>query len=218
MPGTVIPHQPTTAPTSPFHIRPAQAGDARWLPPVERSSGAIFRAVPGLEWIADDAVQPEARHRALIAGGHAWVAVAADARDDGDAPGAARPVGFLNGERFGTELHLWEAAVHRDWQRRGIGRALVEAARLHAGRLGLSALTLTTFRAVRWNEDFYRSLGFVRVEETALSPRLRAVLEAEAEAGLPRARRCAMRQVIPPADTPKTGRLAADPDSASAAP
>ncbi len=165
-------------------IRPARDHDVPLLPGIERNSGGIFRQVPGLAWIADDAVQSEEQHRALIADGLALVA-----EEQG-----AGVVGFLNGAVTPDALHLWQLAVHGDWQRRGIGRALIEAAERHAAGLGLSALTLTTFRDVPWNEPYYRRLGFVTLDGADLGPRLRAVLESEGRAGMPLARRCAMRK------------------------
>jgi len=156
------------------------------LPEIERSSGELFRQAPGLEWIADDTVQSADQHRALIATGLALVA-------EVDGFGLAA---FLNGEATADALHLWQIAVHRDQQRRGIGRSLIEAAQRYAADRGIDALTLTTFREIAWNEPFYRKLGFVTLEEADLSPRLRALLTAEGRAGMPLARRCAMRKCL----------------------
>ncbi|CAO3379793.1 GNAT family N-acetyltransferase [Azospirillum argentinense] len=167
-----------------IRIRPTRPCDAPALPGVERSSGDIFRGWAGLEWIADDDVQSEERHRALIADGVAFVAEAAGF-------GIAA---FLNGTVTADALHLWQVAVHRDWQGRGLGRQLIEAAQRHAADHGVPSLTLTTFRDVPWNEPYYRRLGFVTLGDGQIDPRLRAVLDAEARAGLPIAQRCAMRK------------------------
>lgn len=110
------------------------------------------------------------------------------AADTGD-----RPVGFMSAEQADGNLHIWELAVDDNHQRRGIGRRLIERARGWAGERDLSALTLTTFRDVPWNEPFYRSLGFTIVLPEQLTDMLRDVLRHEAEAGLPPERRCAMR-------------------------
>ncbi|WP_147163607.1 GNAT family N-acetyltransferase, partial [Pararhodospirillum oryzae] len=167
-------------------IRPATPGEAFLLPAIERSAGEIFREWPGLEWIADDTVQSEDQHRALMATG---VALVADLPDDG-------VVGFLNGEHRGDALHLWQIAVHRAWQGRGIGRQLIEAAGRVARGQGLQALTLTTFRAVAWNEPLYQRLGFITLDSEEIPPWLTAVLDAEGRAGIPVARRCAMRKSL----------------------
>ncbi|CCG08137.1 GNAT family N-acetyltransferase [Pararhodospirillum photometricum] len=168
-------------------IRPALLDDAPCLPEIERSSGEIFRQWPGLEWIADDEVQSEQRHRALIASGIALVA---------EVPGAGL-AGFLNAERTADALHIWQFSVHRDQQRRGIGRQLIDALLPRALALGATALTLTTFREVPWNAPYYQRLGFVMLDDAALTPRLRGILEDEGRAAIPTALRCAMCKVLP---------------------
>ncbi len=165
-------------------IRPANDCDAPFLPGIERSSGELFRQSPGLEWIADDGVQSEAEHRVLIAEGVAFVA-------ELETSGI---VAFLNGEVVSDALHIWQMAVHRDQQGRGIGRKLMEAAQQFAADHAINELTLTTFRQVPWNEPYYQKFGFVTLGREDLGPRLTAVLHAEEQAGLPAAKRCAMRK------------------------
>lgn len=165
-------------------IRPARLADAARLPDLERSAGQAFLAIPDLAWIASDDVQPETQHRELIETGTAWVAVDAD-----DAP-----VGFLNGEAMGGNLHILEIAVRSDLQGRGLGRALIEAAAHWANTRNMSALTLTTFRDVPWNEPFYQRLGFRTLEPGDLTQALLEILEDEARNGLPR--RCAMSRLL----------------------
>lgn len=167
-------------------IRHARADDAPRLPDIERSAGQVFREIADLAWIADDAVQPEDLHLALIGGGAAWVAV-----DQSDLP-----IGFLNGALVDGNLHIRELAVRRDQQGRGVGRALLEAARRWAIGRNLPAITLTTFRTVPWNEPFYRSIGFRTLDAEALPDALSGILDAEVAAGLPRERRCAMRLAL----------------------
>lgn len=163
-------------------IRAASEREADDLPEIERSSGAIFRGWPGLEWIADDDVQSADQHRTLMSQGVALVA------EDGE----RGVVGFLNGELTPDGLHIWQIAVHLDWQGQGIGRKLIaEAGRIAAER-GAKALTLTTFRDVPWNELYYRRLGFHTLAEETIPPRLLKVLENEGKAGIPVELRCAM--------------------------
>lgn len=163
-------------------IRPATESDAALLPDIERSSGEIFRQSPGLEWVADDAVQSEEQHRNLIAHGVAFVAEA-------EGSGIAA---FLNGEVMPGALHIWQLAVHRNHQRRGIGRKLIELAQQFSVDHNIYNLTLTTFREVPWNELYYQRLGFITLDFEDLCPRLKGILEAERQAGLPTTRRCAM--------------------------
>jgi len=122
-------------------VRPATQNDVGLLPEIERSSGEVFRLWPGLEWIAEDTVQSEEQHRALIGNGISFVA-------EVDGWGVAA---FLNGEMTSDALHIWQMAVHEQQQRRGIGRRLIAAAEQSAITEGARALTLTTFRNVPWN-------------------------------------------------------------------
>ncbi|BCM18370.1 GNAT family N-acetyltransferase [Mesorhizobium sp. J8] len=164
-------------------IRPARAEDAEALPAIEQSAGLAFRAIPELAWLADgDNVSVE-RHRGLIAAGACWIA--ADGKD--------RPVGFLSAGTEDDVLHVWELDVRLDRQGQGIGRALLERAVADAGRRGLAAVTLTTFRAVAWNAPFYRKFGFRILEGAEIDGRLASLLGDEAEHGMALDRRCAMR-------------------------
>ena len=129
-------------------IRPAKEEDAKLLPDIERSSGETFRQVEHLAWIADDDVQSAERHLDLIRQGSAWVA-----QSDAD-----ELVGFLNAERVGHSLHIWQMAVLAHWQQRGIGRQLIVAALRWANDQHLSPVTLTTFCELAWNESFYHSI------------------------------------------------------------
>jgi GNAT superfamily N-acetyltransferase len=167
-----------------IRVRPTRLSDAPLLPTIERSAGDLFRTVPELAWIADGDIQSVEEHRAYAMAGCAWVAV-----DD-----AGAPFGFLNAERFGLDLHIWELAVRADRQGQGAGRALVAAAVAFAKEQRCTGVTLTTFKAVAWNAPLYARLGFDTIADLACEPRLRAVLLHEADLGLPTDRRCAMRQ------------------------
>lgn len=162
-------------------IRPANEEDARLLPAIERSSGEAFRQIGHLAWIADDDVQSTARHLELIRLGSAWVAQS----------GTHNLIGFLNAERLGESLHIWQMAVLHEWQQKGVGRKLIDAALLWAAQKHLLPVTLTTFCNVAWNESFYHSCGFRRID-TDLPSSLQNILYEEEQAGLPREQRCAM--------------------------
>lgn len=162
-------------------IRLATEADAMALPEIERSSGETFRNIPDLAWIADDSVTSQERHEALIRQGTAWVAC-----DD-----QQLITGFLTAEIHQDVLHIWQMSVRSDQQRKGVGRNLIRAAELWARSRHLTALTLTTFRDVPWNAPFYQSCGFAIVDPVS-HPMLRAILEAEREAGLPIEQRCGM--------------------------
>ena len=107
-------------------VRLATPADVPAMAVVERSAAARFRTLPELAWLADGEPIAAADQLAWIAAGTAWVAT-----DPDDAP-----VGLLDAEVFGTALHVWELSVHRSWQGRGIGRAVLDAAIGHVKRHG----------------------------------------------------------------------------------
>ncbi|MFJ0646900.1 GNAT family N-acetyltransferase, partial [Bordetella bronchiseptica] len=180
--GFTLRPMPSAPATPSVAVRRAQAPDAALLPAIERSAGQRFLDAPGLAWIAADEVMSEQDHRAWIAAGTSWVA---------ECPGAGL-AGFLVAERTADALHVWELAVRREMQGRGIGGRLVRAAIDAAAAAGLPAITLTTFRDLPWNQPFYARLGFATLQADGLNVRLQAILAREASLGLPAARRCAM--------------------------
>lgn len=172
------------SPPHAVRIRPATLQDVVHLPAIEQSAAGLFRGAAGLEWLADGPGMARAEHERLILRGAAWVAEA----------GPGHLVGFLDAEAFGQELHLWELSVHADWQRRGIGTRLIQAAQEHAAAQGLVALTLTTFADLPWSAPAYARLGFRPVSPPG--PRLQGVMDVEAAHGLPVERRVAMRMDV----------------------
>jgi GNAT superfamily N-acetyltransferase len=188
MPASVLLSQADSDPREVIkvRVRAATQADAPLLPAIERSAGEAFRAIPELAWIADGAVQSVEAHQAFARAGTSWVVVDQD----------EQIVGFLSAERCGGELHVWEIAVRRDQQGQGAGRALIDAALAHAKDHGLTAVTLTTFRDVPWNEPLYAHFGFVTLGAEQMGERLSQVLEDEGAAGLPLERRCAMRLAL----------------------
>jgi radical SAM protein with 4Fe4S-binding SPASM domain len=164
-------------------IRLAETGDAELLPGIERSAGERFRLIPELAWIADGDDLPVEHHLRLIPQHTCWVAV-----DELDCP-----IAFLSAEVLSEELHIWEISVRLERQRAGIGRKLIHHAIQEAKARGLAAVTLTTFRKVSWNEQFYTRLGFKTLDSREAGDRLNQILRAEIERGFPPERRCAMR-------------------------
>jgi GNAT superfamily N-acetyltransferase len=169
-------------------IRQAELRDAEILPRIENSAGQAFRQIPDLAWLADGEDLPVEWHRRIISQGTSWVAV--DHRNV--------LVGFLSAEIVLQELHIWELSVLQERQRTGTGRRLLEHAIAHAKSLNLTAVTLTTFRHVPWNELFYARLGFVTLQVEETGPRLAEILRMEIARGWPGHRRCAMRLALEP--------------------
>ena len=166
---------------SPFAIRLAGPHDAARLPKVEKSAGALFRSIAELAWVADEPIGSAEDFLPAIAARTVWVA------EDGE----AGVIGELRGEIVGDGLHIVELAVAQEFQRRGLGRALLDFAADAARARGLRAITLTTFRHVPWNAPFYARYGFIELTDAELDAWLRQTLIAEATRGL--RNRCAMR-------------------------
>jgi N-acetylglutamate synthase-like GNAT family acetyltransferase len=99
-------------------------------------------------------------------------------------------------ECAGYELHIWELAVLQDRQRSGLGRTLDQQTIAETKSRNLTAVTLTTFRDVLWNEPFYARLEFKTLEGEEVGARLGEILSSEIANGLPGHKRCAMRLSI----------------------
>jgi len=166
---------------SDYSIRLARAGDAAYLPAIERAAATLFADDPAADQVDFNDVWTEDGHRKLIAKGHCLVAEIGETI-----------VGFLASQPFGRELHIWEMDVHPDAQGQGVGAVLLRACLVDAANSGFRAVTLTTFRDVAWNGPFYSRIGFAEVEDLKAHPRLAKELAEEAAAGLPPERRIAM--------------------------
>lgn len=93
--------------------------------------------------------------------------------------GMRKIVGFCGGREIGGWLHIAEMDVHPDWQRRGIGRRLMEAVLAEGRRRSLRGATLTTDRVAPFNAPFYATLGFDVPAQGEVPPHLREILETE---------------------------------------
>lgn len=169
--------------TSDWVIRKARVEEVAALPSLERRAAARFREV-GLDAVAEMAPLPITLLELGRLEGLLWVAEHEE-----------RPIGFLLASVIDGELHIAEIDVEPAFQRRGIGRALLEHACAEARARRLPALTLLTFRGVPWCEPFYAKAGFVPIEPGAMGPKLAA--RAEDDASLfSAARRVAMRKAL----------------------
>lgn len=103
------------------------------------------------------------------------------------------PVGFAHVEILAADLaHLEELDVHPRHGRHGIGTALVREVCAWTRASDFRQLTLTTFRAPRWNMPFYAGLGFVEVPRREWRTELERVVEDETARGLDPATRVVM--------------------------
>lgn len=166
-----------------MRIRAARYGDLAVLRDIERAAGSWFREI-GMPEIADDeplSLDELARYQE---DNRAWVA--ADAADV--------PVAYLIADVVDGDLHVEQVSVHPRAARRGIGRTLLDHAAAAAAGRGLRGLTLTTFAEVPWNAPYYARCGFRVLDDSELSPGMRAVREREVAHGLHRWPRVYMRR------------------------
>ncbi len=170
---------------SDIRIRLATEADVPALQALERDSAEIFREAgywaPVLE-----TVRTALDHAQGIAGGHSWVAV--DASD--------APIGFALCSIVDGHLHLFELAVARRHQGRGVGTRLLGVVIDHARWRFDPCVTLTTDRLVPWNAPFYARHGFIALDSARLSHELAAVLGAEIASGFDPERWIVMAKVL----------------------
>src|SRR5262245_52260659 len=166
-----------------MHIRAVRQAELPVLQDIERVAGESFRHV-GMPEIAEDEPLPldvlDDYHRA----GRAWVA--ADPTDVA--------IGYLIADVVDGNLHIEQVSVDPRWARRGVGRRLIDHLADHATATGVPALTLTTFADVPWNGPYYLRCGFVLLNDSELTPGLRAIRRRETTHGLDRWPRICMRR------------------------
>lgn len=133
----------------PFLVRPARPLDFEAAERIENAADVLLtdRLSP-ISWPP----APPASERAS-APGFTLVAVTDE-----------QPVGFTQVLEVDGLAHLEQLSVLPEHGRRGIGRALVEAATEEARARGYREITLRTFADVPWNAPFYESCGFAESE------------------------------------------------------
>jgi GNAT superfamily N-acetyltransferase len=127
-------------------IRPADPEELEQLVAVEAAADRLFATVGFDLYPGPGTIDGLRRARAVLVAGRP-------------------PVGFAAVDEVDGSAHLEQLAVHPDHGRRGIGRALLEAACHWASRAGYPTMTLVTFTDVAWNGPFYVRSGFVPLVE-----------------------------------------------------
>ncbi|HET6392367.1 MAG TPA: GNAT family N-acetyltransferase [Blastococcus sp.] len=171
----------------PGGIRVAHGSDLPLLREVERAAGSLFAPL-GMHLVAEDDPPTVATLAAYQEAGRAWVRT--DAAD--------RPVGYLLADVVDGCAHLEQVSVHPAHAHQGLGRGLIGALTQWAEARGLPAITLTTYVDVPWNGPYYERLGFRFLGDEEVTPGLRRIRRAEAERGLDRWPRAAMRRELRP--------------------
>jgi GNAT superfamily N-acetyltransferase len=158
-------------------IRKTRLADIPTLAAIERSSAELFRG-SHMEFAIGHPPLDDAKHEEAIAEGSHWVAEVDESL-----------AGFYCAHPIDDLLYINELAVSREYQRLGLGRALMDAAITHA-KAHFSGVCLITDRVLAWNRPFYASLGFSDWDDPGSE--LKVMLSEEAEAGFHPAKRCAM--------------------------
>jgi GNAT superfamily N-acetyltransferase len=166
-------------------IRSAGAADLPVLQEIERAAGRPFCEI-GMPEIAEYDPWPLPVLAACQQAGRLWVV----------ADEVNGPVAYLMADLVDGCLHVEQVSVHPDYARRRLGRALLEHAVGRAAADGIAALTLTTFAQVPWNAPYYARCGFRVLNDTELTPGLRAIRQQEAAIGLDRWPRVCMRRDV----------------------
>lgn len=164
-----------------YAIRRRNAGDDGALVAIENRANRLLVEY-GYRALETRALADVGALRGMIGAGDVFVAVTAE----------DVPAGFAVAERRGRRLHLRELSVDPAHGRRGLGAALVRAVVAHARSLGLSGVSLTTFRSVPFNGPFYTRLGFAELATHEAGHELADALRDETPAGTPAADRAIM--------------------------
>jgi GNAT superfamily N-acetyltransferase len=164
----------------PFAIRPGRFDDFERLKRIEIDAFETLAAVGAVRGEPSSSTDEELQHYI-----DAGLLLVAAGRDD-------EPIGYVGMVFADGWLHVAEIDVAQDWQRKGVGRALMLAALAGGRAVRLAGATLTTDRLAPFNAPFYASLGFGMLEVHELPDRLRAILAGEHAAGFDPARRVAM--------------------------
>jgi predicted N-acetyltransferase YhbS len=158
-------------------LRAARLEDIPTLQSVERDADTRFG-------VGGDVI-PEADARRAIDAGKITVAEV-----DGELVGWVY-LGTIDGEPCVGQISV--AVAHG---RKGIGTALLTHAIDRARARGAASVVLNTQRDAPWNAPWYARHGFEVVPESEWSPGLRAVTEAQREAGLDWSARAHMRKAL----------------------
>ncbi len=166
---------------APFYVRRARPDELSAVRDVDVEAKALFRQTRHA-WIADSEPEPLSFFVTREDAGLLWVAT-----DSAD-----KPVGHAAFSDLDGLLHLQQISVATAWQRRGVGRRILDGAfHFYRGR-GVSRVTLTTFTDVPFNRPYYLRLGFADLTVDEDDPRFGPLFAHEAAMGLDMSARVAM--------------------------
>lgn len=166
-----------------MRIRPATQSDIPALKAVEESAAEAFIGEK-VGFVADRTVGPDLLKK-LVDGGTLWIAA-----DENNAP-----MGFAACYPLDGFFYLHEISVARAFQGRGIGRRLMQVIENYALDRAYPYIGLITFRDVRWNGPFYKSLGYKEIAPDLYSG-LHNKFKDDIRHGYDPALRCVMIKVL----------------------
>ncbi|MGB3626340.1 MAG: GNAT family N-acetyltransferase [Henriciella sp.] len=174
-------------------ISPATPDDVDRIIEIDLAAGQLF-APTGLltDEALDDHVPADILLNAVDAG---FLDVART--EDGGA------VGFVLVSEKGAGLYLDQISVDPAHGKMGVGRMLMDNLFDKAARLGVSHISLSTFRDLRWNAPFYRRLGFEEIARHDFEPYMVDIERAQAPF-MDVSKRVFMKKVIRKAPTHAT--------------
>lgn len=166
-----------------IRIRLANESDVPLLDDVEQSAAKAFIGSK-VGYVQSRSVEPAlliklCREKTL------WVA----------ADESGKPVGFAACYPLHGFFYLHEISVSRECQGHGIGRRLMNTIEIYALDHGFPYIGLVTFRDIRWNGPFYKSMGYKEIAPD-LYTGLHAKFMEGVEAGMDAAQRCVMIKVM----------------------
>jgi GNAT superfamily N-acetyltransferase len=185
MAAAAVQQSESLEPAAEFIIRRAQSWEIPLLEYVERSAAEIFRTA-NLGFLADgDTVDPAAL-AAMAHANHLWIAAN---RFD-------QPIGFVGGEYLNGNFHIVEISVAKEFQGKGVGKALMTAMVQQVSREGYKSVTLTTYKKLPWNAPWYSKMGFFEVNAQDMGREYLDILASEAQHGLDVRSRCVMKKIL----------------------
>lgn len=164
-------------------IRLATEADIPHLDAVEQSAAKAFIG-SSVGYVASRTV-PQDLLKKLCERKTLWVAA-----DDKN-----HPVGFVACYPLDGFLYVHEISVAREAQGQGIGRRLMNVVENYAIDQDFPYIGLTTFRDIRWNGPFYKSLGYKEIAPDIYSG-LHNKYKDDVRHGHDPALRCVMIKVV----------------------
>lgn len=164
-----------------FRVRPARADELGAVRTIETAAAARFRT-SAHPHAADMPSLGEADLARMRADDNLWVLEV----ESGEL------VAFIALEPLGADLYVVELDVLPSHAGARLGATLLDHAAVIARHRGYARLVLRTFVDVPWNAPYYRTLGFVDVDDAPVE----SLVEHEAAAGLDVTRRVTLARGV----------------------